>query len=666
MRPFRILLWAALLASCAPHQGMKVGAVPRTDIVTSVNGMTGAVTLPTTAGANWTVGSATRRYFWISSTRGSDANVGYTDTLGANPATTAKATVAGFAAIFPTVGAGRTYEVVVEVGTDVAGIDAAITASNGYANNSLLRATGTGATAGAIAFAGDLADVTYQGWQTATGSFAAGYSPTSAGTFAAGTPVTFQRVGGGAPAWATTEPDLPCLARLRGDAATTTVADRNKVFPIIAVPASNQLWFNAAITLTTSDVLYVEIPALTSTTSLTFGNAGSQGTVLQISGLNGMAITFRNGQFIVGGNRFSTLTADSAQVFWQTSVSAFPGGVQTQVIVGGTSTVGNMTHTGGRLSITSGSGVGVQLAVTNCYVYNVGADVVIGGGFVPRGGTGDPLSTQQSIGGAGAGRPTRFPAIGGAIRPLTATFAINNVSFPSGNVSWLFPNGVNKIIVLGTVTAAGSGATSGMNLGEAYDTKVYFYGAAVPTFSAAQGEIESRALINGVVSSAYSPYSTLATNKLGGYADQAGNEIVMISSTSFMARGRKLPPQVVMAKNTSGVDIPQYSVVKLGPASSGSSPTISAAIADSAPHATGTLGFLTSAAPNGGFGLVVFSGVNLPLIFDVAPTAGDVTYLSNVNAGQVKVVAPANARVLGDVVVQSDGTAVASFAPPPG
>lgn len=82
--------------------------------------------------ATWAIGTATPRYFAIDPTNGSDASAGFSDVSAAAAWAVAKKTFAGFAAIVPTVGAGRSF--VLLNGAATMGEDFSLGLVSGYDN----------------------------------------------------------------------------------------------------------------------------------------------------------------------------------------------------------------------------------------------------------------------------------------------------------------------------------------------------------------------------------------------------------------------------------------------------------------------------------------------------------------------------------------------------
>jgi hypothetical protein len=263
--------------------------------------------------ANWTVGIC--RVYAVDDTNGNDTNVGYVDPASSSTADfaiasaaaglVAKKTILAITNILPRVGAGRQAVVVIRARAGNAQYADALDflfGLSGY-NAFCVYGTDTNATASAVAFAGNTADLIYAGAQTMTGANAAGYNPT-------GTPTTsiVQCVlnGGGAPGFAA-EPALPLGARIRFDSATTTVALRNICRTVKQVTGTDTLTVDSILPAVPAlaDIFYLEIPGVLvkSSSVLCLPNASSQ---VQTAGIDFSTITgnWRNVNISMSFNHF--------------------------------------------------------------------------------------------------------------------------------------------------------------------------------------------------------------------------------------------------------------------------------------------------------------------------------------------------------------------------
>lgn len=237
--------------------GGVVDSVSTTDPWLNISPTTGNVVVGQRVAANWPIGSV--RWYAVDAVNGIDTNVGFSDTSSADAGTKAKKTMAALAAIIPQIGDGRFIVVVVAQGTYATGLTFLNAA--GY-NNPTVVCTATNATAGAVAFAGDVADLSYAGAVTAPGLNAAGYNPTVAATT---TSIPCTKVGGGAPGF-TVDGATSALAgfRIRFDINTATVALRNKIETIQTVPGTDTVTTCVALPAapTAADVFYIEAPGM--------------------------------------------------------------------------------------------------------------------------------------------------------------------------------------------------------------------------------------------------------------------------------------------------------------------------------------------------------------------------------------------------------------------
>jgi len=209
--------------------------------------------------AAWPIANV--RWYAVDGVNGNDANAGFSDVSEADAGTKAKKTIAGLAAIFPTVGNGRKVSISIANGgvntaqTYAESIDALTFGVSGYSGGYTLKATGTNSNAGAVAFDGSANTDVYCGGVTVTGLNAAGYNPTGGATTTA---IPCQLNGGGAAALPA-EPAAPLGWRIRFDINTATVALRGICKEITQVQSSQVNVNNALSTPpSTSDVFYIE------------------------------------------------------------------------------------------------------------------------------------------------------------------------------------------------------------------------------------------------------------------------------------------------------------------------------------------------------------------------------------------------------------------------
>jgi len=437
----------------------------------------------TGATASWSVTGV--RVFCVDGASGSDSNVGYadsTDTTQANVAiataacgTVAKQTIAGVAAIIPPYGARRNAFVVLMSGTysePLSPLD-----RSGYTTY-LIRGTGTNTTAGAVAFSGSTADLTYSGAATGTGMNAAGYNPTSSTTSAT---ITLAHVGGGTPSFAA-EPAKPLGLRWRWDANTATVALRNTVSAIVERVGATSVRLQAAVTYTTADVGYIEQPGVTfttgsfvgSNTSTTFNGLASTGTWSVTRG--SYTFAFCGVGSGLAGNGNSTFSQINIS-----SLSPFP-------VIGPTRAETTMTATNGSMAASAHSlVVGTTLAVTGSNSLTFADNNVIGTNVTITGGGGGSLaSTAVRFGGSTSTTPAR----------VLGTMTLNGTRivlvydhFPSTTASYgIVLNGQNDVM-FATAQTGGTKLTAGLNLTDAHGSRLWFNKDDQTTLTGAGGDI---------------------------------------------------------------------------------------------------------------------------------------------------------------------------------
>lgn len=312
-----------VVSAVTPASVSGVSSVSTPDPALDITPTTGAVIVKQRVQATWPI--ANTRWYAVDGTSGNDAFAGFSDTSSADAGTKAKKTLAGLAAIFPLVGAGRKVVVVINQGTYSDPLDIFLQGVSGYAVNfPLVIATGTNATAGATAFLGDANDRTFVGAVTATGANASGYNPIGTPTQ---TTVQLVKVGGGTPGFSA-EPALPLGARLRFDAATATVALRNFCVAIVGVTTTtttNDTLLLPGVATTagslpvapsTSDVCYVEMPGVNITAGCNLNIGGNS------PGPGGVPTNALSPQF-VGLNLGTNTRITGARTWWAFSRHAF-------------------------------------------------------------------------------------------------------------------------------------------------------------------------------------------------------------------------------------------------------------------------------------------------------------------------------------------------------
>jgi hypothetical protein len=298
--------------------------------------------------AEWGATSAARRFWAASDPTGSDADVGFSDVSEAAAGLVAVKTLAHLSSLIAPIGNGKLLKLAIQARAANATYADRLTLLAeiaGYSNPQIF-GTDTNATAGVTAFDGTLNELKYSGAKTATGMNAAGYNPLAGATTTA---LTCQLNGGGAPAFPA-EPALPLGARVRFDVATTTVALRNAVAQINAVPGSTALQFAQPLPAApvAADIFYIELPgtSLLSMSGLGGANAMSAGSNGVSAGLCLSGLEF-SGSFrpIVGYSSWafvhflSTFIAQDSNLFLNTQAfdtalgGAVCGGVRADGVV---------------------------------------------------------------------------------------------------------------------------------------------------------------------------------------------------------------------------------------------------------------------------------------------------------------------------------------------
>lgn len=303
----KILLLVSALVGCATP-GHRYGVISRGDVgtvstvtstdgtvtVTNPTGPTVNVAVPPASVASWANGAL--RFFAVDTTNGNDANLGYSDVSQTAAGAVAVKTLGRMMQMLPRFGQGRAARVAIASGSYASDtqwtIDGASGLTSGVTFNSLIFiGTGTNATAGATAFAGDTNDSLDAGFVNATGMNATGYNVTAYTVDADGTPhVTLQLNGGGAPAWTANGTARPYGCRVRFDVATATAGLHNQMDTVIYVSGSNQLILSSALPAAPAigDVLYIEMPGVTGMAQTLITNTGESSTAVFPTSFSGI------------------------------------------------------------------------------------------------------------------------------------------------------------------------------------------------------------------------------------------------------------------------------------------------------------------------------------------------------------------------------------------
>ena len=624
------------IVSVAAGSGIGVAVVAGLATITN--------TSPGTGGAGWTVGVATRRFFAIDTVGGNDGNAGFSDVSATAAFAVAKKTWVGLAGILPKFGNGRTFEIVVGAGTYADGPGDVFNGCVGYTASSIVRGTSTNATAASVAAAGNVAEVEYAGFVTATGAFANGYT-VNAGT---GTTLTLTKVGGGAAALPI-QPNLPQGCRLRFDANTTTVALRNKKFFVYRVPTSGTVAIsdNSANNITTvnTDVCYLEMPGV---------NVPAF-TLLMPMTIIGLRTTGGNTRFKGYGETFTISGCASDATMFPTECS-FSADTQLQFPTLGLISIGMAWRSEVAIQPQEADYHGFKCAtLQGLTVENIlnfeDAGSTYGGPVFYRGGSEkSTLSHPHAVignGGAnlGAGPTTRLFGVrvgdnfGMELNGCPST--IDGLSVEDNVAGGIQLTGIGRLGIgffgiKGTAITAGGLSTSG---GSGW--RVSIDDATAMTLTGTKGDMELCAT-PGSAKFAYAPWTTLRQNVFGVIKDTAGNVLVggANSSAPNNSEGELLGPVTAFANTAGGaVSIAQWALITETTANQAFLPK-----ADSVGNAAGNLFVALNPCSVGDCVLVVKVGLRLPLIFDVAPSGADLgalAYMSTANAGHAQKAIPA-------------------------
>jgi hypothetical protein len=310
-----------------------VDSVTTTDPLLSIDPTTGDVLISQRIGATWgTAGSV--RYFACDGTNGSDTNAGFSDVSQAAAGLVAVKTIAKLLTLIPKFGYGRIFRAAIRSGNYASDTFVDLSGFVGY-QKTLIIATDTIASAGAVAFAGDANDTIAAGMTTATGMNAAGYNPTAYSVAADGTPtITLQLAGGGAPAFPAA-PARPYLCRLRFDVNTHTAALRNFCDSILLVPTGAggaQLIIGQPLpggVVDPTDVCYIEMPNVTGLTKTAITNSGSNSASLTVAGINFGVLVANGGSLLISGCESTAAVFSDTLLICQRSVSNVPSTTRT-------------------------------------------------------------------------------------------------------------------------------------------------------------------------------------------------------------------------------------------------------------------------------------------------------------------------------------------------
>jgi hypothetical protein len=625
----------------------------------------------TPSSATWP--QAAIRYYAVDYDGGSDANLGFSDVSMAAAGAVALKTLEQLGEIFPRIGNNNVAVVAIKARAGGAAYrnkadtddDSTFFLQGVYGyKHVLVRGTGDVATAGATAFANDTADRIACGSQIVLGTSATGYEPTGVPTSSV---FTCQITGGGAPGLAA-EPAL-IGKRIRFDSATTTVALQN---------ATAMIHQNTADTITVAtnlpavpaltDVFYIEEPGLavnqvlvetSNPSEIADGASFAQRGVFVVGfrttapagkSINCAGSTARVSLAFVEGNTTSFSDIRIGDAFTAAITNTYVSGDFTTVTVGvGARTPGGITCSGIRsLTIQTVAMTAARFQLIDVITGSVGSGSYSALGALIQGcGTFvTPTSAlpgfQVGNGGSATIRPFRcvgaFTAIINITRSNCSVRGCDLTGAGASPLIWL--RGLGQNVNVNNCTGSAGNTGSGLSLSDARACNVTMGNLGSNTFTgAANRDIEGSG----------GSFWTHADLSLSDIADSHANRIsgASVATTSLE----------ILFTNDGTLDIPQYSVVR----ATGNS-LVRAALADSAANASGVVAVIQSrlmntAATTVGSGITAGAGW---IQFDGAPAAGDVAYLSHLNAGQARNTSPpvagTNQKLRLGIVLRVSGT----------
>jgi hypothetical protein len=573
---------------------------------------------------------------WADSADQTQPNVAIaTQAAGALPC----ATIAGATAEIPPVGAGRALAIVIKgLGASYSDPAAVFNGIRGYAKI-IMRGTGTGATANATAFAGDVNDLTFQGAVTAAGLNTGGYNPTGSATSAT---VTIQLAGGGAVTFGA-EPATPLYRRARFAYNTTTTALQNQVFGIIAVPGANQITLDTSITYVGSDVFYIEEPGVVLSNGLFLADT-------QPFTLNGLSPLF-----------LSTLNAQTTVSFCDFSLGIFVNGspsfstVRTSALAPTSTRIGPvfssaLSVSGGSTNFTASTlGTSGAVTVVDPVSLSFSDNNVVGTNFTLTGGAGGSLSGSSVI----IGGTTTATRILGTLTLNGTRVVLRLLNLPSTTAAFgVVAQGQNDI-VFGQPVVGGTKTNAGLNLTDASQSRVWFNSSSPPTITGSGGDIYwGRYTIVAGVSGTGDVYSGWVDFIRCGTSTTFPNGTNIIASLPVAGAGdvNSYPVRRAgMIHNRSDFPlVPGEVVIFNDTDGSGGIPIL----ADSVAHVAGGVGIVMSVIPVNGAGFAIQEGP-ANVAFEPGACGGAITtgarltYASATTPGTITCLRPAIARTLG-------------------
>lgn len=607
--------------------------------ISPVSGV-GVVTINASgSSASWPL--ANPRVYAVDGALGNDANAGFADAAGtsapqyaaacAAAGLVAKKTLAGLAAIFPALGAGRIAVILIKAGTYTDDLATVLGGIEGYASGSpLVRGTVTNATASSVAFAGDAADETMSGGVTATGLNAPGYHPTGAPTSSQFQCLT---LGGGAPGFAA-EPAVPLGWRVRFDSATTTAALRNQCRQVTQVSGTDTLLLQTVLPAVpvAADTFYLEmagvvIPAINLAAPAN-GQLGIQFSGIRSSGTWGLQ--FMDAQFAFCGA--------NALVAQQQTVNELGVSQSYTNPILGAITPGGGFRSETTVVLNQGYQNLLGLVSTTSTTLTSDQAIVWGAGSVARNvavinsrlGQNVDTTAPATLGTTSAtGIPHTFGndgvaaiAIDGSDLTLQQCNVFNAGAFPCIQL-----RGKCSIIFAGSVGGTTGNTDVGLDLQNSAGSQIQILATAAPTVSGSTANVRWSG-------PAFGTWTQFQNQE---QYDTAGNHIYQVVVNAEY--NHAITPSVSLQVNNSGGTANAYNFVSHSGASGQFKPAVAGDV---------IVGVLDRQTGNGEAALVGAASGYRVVNFDAAPTLGSLVYVS-ATAGLATITNPGNQSPLGVV-----------------
>lgn len=598
-----------------------------------------SITFPAATVATWTG----TRYFAVDYDNGLDTNVGYSDTSLADAGTKPIKTLQKLRQILPGDGdgqkavvgirnraSGATYRNIANSADD----DLDLTTFTDYAQL-VIRGTGTVATANTAAFSDDAADQVVCGAQIVSGTNSGGYNPTGSPTSSV---ISCQLNGGGA-ANLSAEPALLGY-RVRFAYNTATSALQNAVSMIWSNTSSQiTLGTNLPATPTTSDVFYIEEPAVAISRCFIFSN----------NPFSSVAGSFTNGGLHIVGIKFVGSTAPVIQQRGATALTNLsfidiPNSASFSAVssvgavdfrIGNTYTnqsgsiitTGNGFRSNGSVTASTCQQVIITHHVTNqarpqilgVDSFTVGTACVSAGGIIFQN-SGSPAAVTNLggniVGNAGSSTSRRFRStgvnVGDAISVTRSGVLIYGCDITgTGSSPMITVKAVGCSVSINDVVGSTGNTGFGLDLTAARDCSILMGTIAANTYTGATGQ---DIVCDG---------STFFV-----HADYARTDIKDAFGNHIQGSGESILGSVVQAANDANANVGQYKICR--PTTSGGA--VRAAIASASGTTTRVVGVSQSAFTTTQSTMLCVSGGTW-IQFDATPTAGNIAYLSNATAG---------------------------------